>query len=126
VLFVDYPPPSDDPASRDVWCDSENTDWTAGDAISFRIKPAAPLELSVSFLDRNRVAYTSWIELQGGVWQPVEIAFDTVRPNPYFQPPDAKTGLPIDVGEVKGIAFAPHDRAAGHLAIGKIAVVQRE
>lgn len=124
VLFVDYPEPTDDPAGRDVWCDAENTDWTVGHAISFRIKPAAPLKLSVSFLDRNRVAYTTWIELQGGVWQPVLIPFDEMRPNPYFQPPDAKTGLPIDVSDTKGIGFAPQDRTAGHLAISKLVVVR--
>jgi hypothetical protein len=124
VLFVDYPPPTDDPAGRDVWCDAENTDWAAGRAISFRIKPAAPIKLSVSLLDRNRVAYTTWIDLQGGVWQPVLIPFDKIRPNPYFQPADAKTGLPIDVSAVKSIAFAPQDRAAGHLAISRFVVVQ--
>ncbi len=124
VLLVDYPQPTDDPAGRDVWCDAENTDWTVGRAISFGIKPAAPLELSVSFFDRNRVVYTTWIELQGGVWQPVVIPFDEIRPNPYFQPADAKTGLPIDVSDAKGIAFAPQDRTAGHLAISKFVVVK--
>jgi hypothetical protein len=83
---------------------------------------ALPLRLSVSFLDRNRVAYTTWTELKGGVWQSVRIPFDEMRPNPYFQPPDAKTGSPIDVSDVKGIAFAPHDQTAGRLTIGKFVV----
>ena len=124
VLLVDYPQPTGDPAGRDVWCDAETTDWTAGRAISFRIKPAAPVKLSLSFLDRNRVAYTTWIELQGGAWQPVSISFDEMRPNPYFQPPDAKTGLPIDVSDVRSIGFAPQDRTAGHLAISKFVVIE--
>ena len=56
VLFVEYPVPTDDPAGRDVQCDAENQDWTAGRAIAFHIKPAHPIRFSLSFFDRNRVA----------------------------------------------------------------------
>ncbi len=80
--------------ARQVWCDAENVDWRTGTAISFQIKALNPEKLSVSFFDRNRVVYTTWIELQGGVWQPVRILFNELHPNPYFQPPDAKTGAP--------------------------------
>jgi len=120
VLFVDYPAPTNDPAGRDTWCDAEATDWSAGHAVSFRVKPDHAVELSVSFFDRNAVAYTSWFDLQGGSWQPVRISFEQVRPNPYFQRPDAKVGFPIDVTEVRGLAFAPHDETPGHLIVSKI------
>jgi hypothetical protein len=122
VLLVEYPAPTGDPAGRDVQCAAENQDWTGGRAISFQIKPSHPTRLSVSFLDRNRVAYTAWTELKGGVWQVVRIPFDEIRPNPFFQPPGAKTGAPLDVSEVKGIAFAPHDQTSGRLTIGKFVV----
>ena len=122
VLLVEYPVPTADPAGRDVQCAAVHRDWTGGRAISFQIKPAHALRLSVSFLDRNRVAYTAWRELKGGVWQPVRIAFDEIRPNPFFQPPGARTGAPLDVSEVEGIAFAPHDQTSGSLAIGRFVV----
>jgi hypothetical protein len=122
VLLVEYPAPTGDPAGRDVRCEAEDQDWTIGRAISFQVKPAAPLRLSVSFLDRNSVAYTAWTDLQGGVWQAVRIPFADIRPNPYFQPPGAKTGAPLDVGDVKWIAFAPQDRSPGRLAIGPLVV----
>lgn len=124
VLEVEYPPPTDDPAGRDVWCDAENTDWTAGRAIAFQVKAANPERLSVSFFDRNRVVYTTWIDLQAGVWRSVRLEFDQLRPNPYFQPPDAKTGTPIDVSEVKGIAFAPHHRASGQVVVSRFVVTR--
>jgi Carbohydrate binding domain (family 11) len=103
-----------------VRCRASRLERWAGDFISHQ--PAHAVRLSVSFLDRNRVAYTTWTELKGGVWQSVRIPFDEMRPNPYFQPPDAKTGSPIDVSDVKGIAFAPHDQTAGRLTIGKFVV----
>lgn len=122
VLLVEYPVPTKDPAGRDVQCAAEHQDWTSGRAIIFQIKPAHPVKLSLSFIDRNRVAYTAWRDLKGGVWQLVRIPFDEIRPNPFFQPPDAKTGAPLDVSQVKGIAFAPHDQTSGALAIGKFVV----
>jgi hypothetical protein len=42
--------------------------------------PGLPGELSVSFLDRNHVAYTTWIDLTGGVWQTVRLPFDQMQP----------------------------------------------
>jgi hypothetical protein len=122
VLTVEYPPPTKDPAGRDVRCAAKNHDWSAGRAIAFQIKPDHALRLSVSFLDRNRVAYTAWTTLKGGMWQLVQIPFDEIRPNPFFQPPDAKTGARIDVSEVMGVAFAPQDQTSGRLTIGKFVV----
>jgi Carbohydrate binding domain (family 11) len=124
VLIVDYPAPTKDPAGRDVQCVAENRDWTGGRAIAFQVKPDRPIRLSVSFLDRNRVAYTARTDLKGDVWQQIRIPFDEIRPNPFFQPPDAKTGAPIDVSEVTGLGFAPQDATAGRLAIGRFVVSQ--
>jgi hypothetical protein len=107
-----------------VWCDADLQDWSSWRAIAFRIKPDHDVKLSVSFLDRNRVAYTTWVELAGGAWQPVRIPFDQIRPNPYFQPPDAKTGAPVDLSEVKAVAFAPHDETAGRLSVTKLVLSQ--
>jgi|SRR5688572_1827638 len=125
VLVVDYPLPTRDPAGRDIRCAAENQDWSAGRAIAFQIKPDHAMRFSLSFVDRNRVAYTMWTELKGGVWQLVRIPFDEIQPNPYFQPPDAKTGTPIDVSDVKGVAFAPQDRVSGRLTIGPFVVVAK-
>jgi hypothetical protein len=122
VLTVDYPAPADDPAARDVQCTAENQNWTSGRAIAFQARPEQSLRMSMSFIDKNGVVYTAWADLKGGVWQRVRIAFDEIRPNPYFQPPNARRGAPIDVSDVKFIAFAPQDRTSGRLAIGRIVV----
>jgi hypothetical protein len=124
VLFVKYPEPTKDPGGRDVQCDAENHDWTPGRAISFQVKPSHDMRLSISFFDRNHVVYTAWTDLKADVWQPVRVAFDEIRPNPYFQPPDARLGLAIDVSDVRFVAFAPQDRTSGRLAIDKFVVVK--
>ena len=124
VLIVEYPPPTGDPAARDIQCVAERSDWTVGRAIAFQIKPSNSTRLSVSFIDRNGVVYTAWRDLKGEVWQSVRIPFNEIRPNPFFQPPGARTGTPIDVSEVKFIAFAPQDRMSGRLAIGRFVVAR--
>ena len=124
VLIVEYPPPSGNPAERDVRCTASQSDWSGGSAIAFQAKPDRSLRLSVSFLDRNHVAYTAWRELKGGEWQQVRIPFDEIRPNPFFQPPDARTGMPVDVSELGFIAFAPQDKAAGRLTVGRFVVTK--
>jgi hypothetical protein len=122
VLVVQYPAPTSDPAARDIRCAAQNQNWSVGKAIEFQIKPDHPLRLSVSFIDGNGVVYTAWRDLKGGEWQALRIPFDEIRPNPYFQPPGAKTGSSIDVTDVKFVAFAPQDGTAGRLHVGSVVV----
>jgi hypothetical protein len=120
VLLIEYPAATDNPAGRDVWLDVEQRDWTRGSAITFQVKPDHPTRMSVSFADRNHVAFTTWVDLPDTTWQSVRLRLDRIRPNPYFQPPDAAVGKPMDLREVNGLGFAPQDRAAGRIAIGTI------
>jgi hypothetical protein len=124
VLHVQYPAGSGKPAARDVWCQAIDRDWSAGRAIAFQIKPAAALRLSVSFMDGHRVAYTTWLELQGGRWQPLCIPLAELRPNPYFQPPGADTSGPLDVRSVNALGFAPQSPESGSLSIGRLVVIE--
>ena len=123
VLLVEYPAATNDPAARDVYVEAEHQDWSAARAIGFRVKPVHGIRLSVSFVDRNQVVYTAWTQLRGGVWQSVRIPFQDIHPNPYFQPPGARVGAPLDVGLVGRIGFAPHDTASGQLAISQFVLL---
>jgi hypothetical protein len=120
VLVVEYPAPGSHPAARDIWFDVENPNWRTGKSIVFNARADHAIKLSVSFMDRNRVVYTSWTELRAGEWQTVQIRLSEIRPNPYFQPPGAKKGAPLDVSEVTRIGVAPQDSGAGRLAIGQL------
>lgn len=124
ALSVAYPESTGNPAGRDVWCDADARNWTAGRAISFAVRPDRALRLSVSFLDTNRVAYTYWLDLTGGEWQTVEIPFAEIKPNPYFQPPGTDKSAPLDVSDVARIGFAPQTPGAGHLTIGRLLIVR--
>src|SRR5262245_6940384 len=73
MLVVDYPAASGDPAARDVWLDVDQRNWTQGRAITFQAKPDRPTRLSISFADRNHVAFTMWIDLRDTTWQTVRV-----------------------------------------------------
>ena len=124
VLVVEYSAPNGNPAARDVRLEAEHTSWSEGTALRFEARPEHASRISVSFVDRNGVAYTAWKNLRGGMWQTVRVGFDEIRPNPYFQPPGAKLGSRIDVSEVKWMAFAPQDSEAGRLEIRRVELVK--
>jgi hypothetical protein len=107
-----------DPADRDVWSDTQVRDWSGGRAINVAIRADPPLRLSISFFDANGVGYTAWAETQGGAWQTIRIPLDSIRPNPYFQPPSAKLGTPLDLRDVPAIGFAPQRQGAGRYLVG--------
>ena len=123
VVVVEYPPPGADPASRDVWIDTEHRDWSKARAIEFEVRALHPTRISVSFIDRNRVVYTTWSDLLHTSWHTVRVVLDSIQPNPYFQPPEAMKGRKVDVSDMSGLALAPQDTTAGTLWIRKVLLV---
>ena len=114
-LFMEYPNTS---ASCDVWCAAIETNWSQGDALTFRVKPSGPMRLAVSFMDKNAVAYTAWRDLTTE-WQTIVIPFDDIQIHPRSPP----TTSAIDVSDVNRIGFAPVSESGLTLTIGPVLVV---
>jgi hypothetical protein len=123
VLAVTYGAQGD-PADRDVWCDTEVRDWSGARALVFRLRSDEPLHLAVSFFDANGVGYTAWADALGGAWEEIRVALDTIQPNPYFQPPTAKLGAPLDLHDVRSLGFAPQVPGAGRFLVAAFAVTR--
>jgi len=62
--------------------------------------------------------------LGGTAWQSIPVPLSEMRPNPYFQPSDARRGASLDVSDVVDIGLARQDSASGRLAVGRIVVVR--
>lgn len=73
---MEYPRPSDDLAGRDVCCDAEDRNWSRERAIAFRAKPAHPTRLSMSFMDRHHVAFTTWVDLPDTTWHQLPLSLN--------------------------------------------------
>ena len=83
VLMVEYPAPSNNPASRDVQCAAEHQDWSAGQAI--QSTRSCREALGVVLGSESRRLY----DLDGIEGRRVAIGSHSVRrdaPDPYFQP----------------------------------------
>ena len=124
LLVVEYPARGGDPASRDVWIEVEQRDWSKARAIEFQARSDHPARLSVSFLDGNGVAYTTWSDLPSGNWHTVRVVLDSIRPNPYFQPPGARKDGAMDVSNVSSLGVAPQDSTAGTIWIRKLLLLR--
>lgn len=119
TLAIDYQA-AQGPADRDTWFDVDLHDWSGAVAVGLRIRSEQPLHMSLSFFDGNRVAYTAWADVRAGAWQDVRVSLETIRPNPYFQRPDAKVGAPLDLRDIEMLAFAPQVPGPGRLLVGDL------
>jgi hypothetical protein len=124
VLAVSYGAQGEDPADRDVWCDTGVRDWSGARALVFRVRSDEPLHLAVSFFDANGVGYTAWADTRGGGWEEIRVALDTIQPNPYFQPPTAKLGAPLDLHDVRSLGFAPQVPDPGRFVVAAFEVLR--
>lgn len=125
ALSVQYMCSGDDQrADLDVWSSPMASDWSRARALSLRVKPSAPLSLSVSFMDGNHSGYTQQTEpLTAGQWQTVILPFDKFWLNPFGPPGDVK-GAPQDRTNVQAFGFAPRGCTNGHFLIDDITLLE--
>lgn len=110
-----------EPPNCDIWQQLGGADWRGARALRFRIRTEKPLSLSTSFIDGNGVGYTVRTDAtHGGDWEELIVPIEHYRPNQYFQPPDAKTGSPLDLQHVRAFGFCPLDAGPGTFAIDEV------
>jgi hypothetical protein len=119
VLAVEYLA-AQGPADRDTWCEVDVRDWSGAVAFGLWVRSDRPLHMSFSFFDGNNVAYTGWADVGAGAWEAVRVSLATIRPNPYFQRPDAKLGAPPDLRDIAAVAFAPQVPGSGRFLVGDV------
>jgi len=69
-----------------------------------------PLELSISLSDKNGGQYTTMGTLptfKGGKWETVVIPLADFSLDPYYQPPEAVKGAPMDFTQIKQFNIQP-------------------
>ncbi len=98
------------------WCgvwiragqDWRGQDWGRGSGLAVEARSRSPLRLQLAFNDANQNAYLSPpLELEPGAWRVLRAPFASFRPNPYYQPPHARPGAPLDLGRVDTFNLSP-------------------
>jgi hypothetical protein len=108
----------------DTWTEARARDWRDAAALRLKIKPDAPLSLSVSFLDGNHARFTQQTDLlAAGAWQTVTLPLYKFWHDPNG-PSGDRPGAAVDLRDVSAFGFAPRDCGSGHFSIDDVALIR--
>src|SRR5665213_133222 len=98
------------------WCgewiragaDWKGQDWTKAKTLQVIFSSEENLSFQVAFNDANQNAYQSKpAVVKAGAWRTVDFPFSSFSLNPNYQPPHAKKGAPLDLGNVEAFNVMP-------------------
>jgi hypothetical protein len=83
-------------------------DWSKGKSLVFEVHSTEPLKLQAAFVDGAQNAYVGPIQTaEPGAWRSLAIPFRRFILNPYYQPPMAKKGEPMDLRHIDNVSLLP-------------------
>src|SRR5579883_2938992 len=94
-------------------------DMSKAGELRFMAKCAIPGPIQVSLKDTYNVQYIAQAQVTKD-WAQVSIPLNSFRKDPYYTPPDAVLGHPMDLTKTNGMNFAPQMPGAGVLFIGPV------
>ena len=98
-----------------MWVRAGGNDWAGVNApgantLFIRIYCKSAMEISVSLTDKNGGQYTTIDKIPstaGGKWETVAIPLSSFKLDPYYQPPTAVKGAPMDFSLIKQFNLQP-------------------
>lgn len=105
------------------WCGIWHTlgkDLSAAGSLVFSAKASPPGEIQIALHDKYNVQYVANVAIPSDRWSDVSVPLSAFQKNPYYQPPDAKQGNPMDLSETKNLNIAPATPGKGTFWIGPI------
>jgi Carbohydrate binding domain (family 11) len=103
----------------------DGQDWSGGKAIRMLIYCKDPVVMGLAIQDKNHNQYSaSAPSTKGGSWEKVEVPIDSFKLDPYYTPPNAVKGAPMDLSQVIQIQFQPKVTGEETLAISDVTLVK--
>jgi len=96
-----------------------SADLSKAGAIRFKAQSTVAGEVQIAVLDNNKVQYIAKFPVTTA-WTDVTLNLSTLQKDPYYTPPDAILGKPMDLSVVKGMNFAPQAPGPSVLSIGPV------
>ena len=93
-----------------MWYKAGNFDanLSGNSAINVTVYCKSPIVLGMALLDKNHNQYVAELpSTQGGKWETVSVPLSAFKLDPYYTPPDAVKGAPMDLSLVKTFNFQP-------------------
>lgn len=86
----------------------------------FMVKSSAAGDVQVAIKDAFNVQYVEKFTVPAGDWTPVTLSLAGLIKDPYFTPPDAIAGHPMDLSKISNLNFSPQMTGASVVLIGPI------
>jgi hypothetical protein len=77
-------------------------------------------DVQMALKDKNNVQYITTFTLSAGGWKGVTLDLASFKKDPYYTPPDAVTGNPVDFSTLKGMNVSPQIVGASMVFVGPI------
>ena len=95
-------------------------DLSQASTIVFMAKTSLPGEVQVSLKDKWNVQYVTKVAVKSDDWTEVKIPLSSFIKDPYYTPPEAQLGHPMNFSKVTGMNFGPQASGAGDLWVGPV------
>jgi len=95
-------------------------DLSKNGALQFKAKSSVPGDMQIALKDAFNVQYVSKVTISSKDWAVVQVPFSSFAKDPYYTPPDAIAGHPMDLSKTSGINFQPQMAGAAVVEIGAV------
>ena len=108
------------------WCGiwrNISADLSKNTSFKFKVKSSLPGEVQISLRDTYNVQYTTSFRVTSKDWTEVTVPFSSFQKDPYYTPPDAISGHPMDLSQTKAMNLASQIAGDSVVEIGPIETV---
>jgi hypothetical protein len=89
-------------------------------SLKFMAKSTIPGDLQIAIKDTYNVQYITKVSIPSTDWSLVTVNLSSFTKDPYYTPPDAIAGHPMDLTKVGNLNFSPQMQGASVVLIGTI------
>jgi len=86
----------------------------------FRAKTTKPGAVQIALKDKWNVQYITLAQVDSKDWAEVRVPLASFKKDPYYTPPEAVPGHPMDLSGVNGMNFGPQAVGKGELWVGPV------
>ncbi len=95
-------------------------DLSKSGSLKFKAKSTVPGDVQIALKDAYNVQYVTKFSIPSTSWTVVEVPLSSFAKDPYYTPPDAIAGHPMDLSKTSGMNFQPQMAGAAVVEIGAV------
>lgn len=101
-------------------CGIAPTDLSKNTSFKFKARAAAPVDLQIGLLDADNVQYIAAVTVDAKDWTEITVPFSSFIKDPYYTPPGARLGHPMDLTRTRSLNFMPRTPGRSVVEIGPV------